>query len=248
MTKIAVCDDDIEFISLLRKKLEDFMQNTGDSFQIQLFSEADQLFHALDDSFDLYFLDIRMPVYTGNEIAARIRQMEEVNGCSPSSIIFISSLHDAVFESIQYNPLRFIRKEFLEEELGDAMKAYLHIQEKKNEKEICIEFSEKGISYPTKLSDLMFIEARGHYLDIYTKETSFHIRGKLSDYENILTDHYFALAHQGCLVNARNILRCERETVILSDGSRIYISRNCFKDVNSVFMRFKRREHHVLTI
>ena len=70
-----------------------------------------------------------MPDITGLDVAKTIRQTN-----SNIILIFISSHEQYVFKSIEYRPFRYIRKEYLKEELPNALKAaYKLIESDKDE-------------------------------------------------------------------------------------------------------------------
>ena len=81
---------------------------------------ADNIPHA-----DLYLLDVKMPEVSGMDLAQKIRSMD-----LKCSIIFISSLYEPVFDSFRYTPLRYIRKEYLEEELPSALSSFLEMKQR----------------------------------------------------------------------------------------------------------------------
>ena len=123
MYRIVICDDEIFFCNHIEKLLRKYTESLADDMDIQIYTSSDAFLEDIGKSADLYFLDIKMPGNSGLELANVIRSI------SPDSvIIFVSSLQDAVYESIQYSPFRFIRKEYLETELKEAMDAFFAIR------------------------------------------------------------------------------------------------------------------------
>lgn len=120
MIRIAVCDDEVIFVRCLRDMVEALFEKQGMEFQCFVYTSAPELIRAhRKEEFQLLFLDIDMPEMSGMELAAEIRAMN-----SAAALIFVSSHSDFVFESFQFQPFRFLRKEWLAEELPDAVKAY----------------------------------------------------------------------------------------------------------------------------
>lgn len=120
MIRIAVCDDEVIFVRCLRDMVEALFEKQGMEFQCFVYTSAPELIRAhRKEEFQLLFLDIDMPEMSGMELVAEIRAMN-----SAAALIFVSSHSDFVFESFQFQPFRFLRKEWLAEELPDAVKAY----------------------------------------------------------------------------------------------------------------------------
>lgn len=66
-----------------------------------------------------------------------------------------------VFESFRYMPLRFIRKEKMNQELKEALHAFLT---KKEIESRVLEFSTREGMRWIAVDDIMFLESRRHYL------------------------------------------------------------------------------------
>ena len=243
MYHIAICDDDLTFTTYLTKKVEEFFYNTKTSVNIHLFSTGQQLLTYVGQ-IDLYLLDIRMPELSGTELAQKIRLG---HGKKDSTIIFISSMHDAVFDSFKYRPLRFIRKEMINEELGEALRAFLHIEHTQHQ-DFELQVTENRRQTIIHLSELYYVEPYGHYLDFHCVNGILHIRGKMSDYETLLRDHKFARANQGCLVNLRYVSTLTAKSIILKNGQDIPLTRTCRESFLAAYMKFEREILHVLTV
>lgn len=243
MYHIAICDDDNIFAAHLAKKVEEFFHNTETSVSIHIFSEGCQLL-SYNGQIELYLLDIRMPELSGTELAEKIRA-----GCGKddSSIIFVSSMHDAVFDSFKYHPLRFIRKELLDDELGEALLAFLRNVSSRH-KDFELQVQENRTQIMIRISDLYYVESYGHYLDFHCVNRILHIRGKIGDYESILNEHYFAKANRGCLINLRYVSSLTAKSVILKNGQDFPLTRTCRSSFQSAYMKWERENKHVLTI
>lgn len=243
MYQIAICDDDLHFVKRLQNEINRYFSHASESISVMTFTSGKQLINCNDIFFDLYFLDIRMPELSGFDLADRIRQ-EGKN----SSIIFISSMYNAVFQSFRFSPLRFVRKEMMQEELSEALTAFLKLQKQNEESDFVIELSERRTTNQIPIRQIYYIELRGHYLDFHCQSQDYHVRGKLADYESLLSSHGFARIHQGCLVNLSLIRMVNSDMITLSDQKQLYISRNFKKSFQSAYMAWERKTSHVLTI
>lgn len=245
MYQIAICDDEPVFASHLKDKTIEFFSNENTPVSITVFTDS-KLLSASLQRYDLFFIDIGMPGINGLELADIIRNSGE-NNSSSTAIIFVSSLSDLVFRSFQYTPLRFIRKEMLEEELGEALIAFLRLQQKK-EPDYQIEITEKGSSELLSVNQILYVEIQRHYLHIVCNTRTYRIRSSLSTYEQSLKEHGFVRIHQGCLVNLRFVQRIATEHVILTNSTRMNIARSCRSSVKAAYMEWERKHTHVLAL
>lgn len=243
MYQIAICDDDIQFVRQLQTEIHRYFSQASTPVSITTFISGKQLIACDDIFFDLYLLDIRMPELTGFDLADRIRKEGK-----ESSIIFISSMYNAVFKSFRYSPLRFVRKEMLQEELGEALTAFLKIQKHHEDNSFSIELSVGHITCQVDIRQIYYIEIRGHYLDFFCQTQDYHIRARMSAYEELLAGHGFSRIHQGCLVNLSQIRLINSDMVTLKNQKQLYISRNFKKSFLSAYMTWERKTSHVLTV
>lgn len=148
MIHIGICDDDSVFRNHLKEEIEKYFTNTTQDICRHLFEDAEQLFAYDITSLQLLFLDIRLPGKSGLELA---QALQTNDAASTPTLIFISSLSNYVFEAIHYAPFRFLRKEFLAEELPEALTAFLQKYHAPNASVCQIQLVEKGSSHMVSL-------------------------------------------------------------------------------------------------
>lgn len=181
--KIVICDDDNTFAELLCEKIRAELYGKKEEILVEKYNSSQELLDHISVEDDLYFLDIDMPEINGMEVADRILTKNP-----HSDIIFISNHEEMVFESFRYMPLRFIRKEKMNQELKEALHAFLT---KKEIESRVLEFSTREGMRWIAVDDIMFLESRRHYLQICCESENFELRGKISDYEKLLGKYGF---------------------------------------------------------
>ena len=234
MYSIFICDDEPVFLNRIGKVVEDFFKDKADC-TISLQNNAAELPDNLPKS-DLYLLDIYMPEISGFDLASRIR-----SSYPDSTIIFISSLKEPVFESFRYAPLRYIRKEYMETELCDALSAFLKTRQTDL---LSLYLQTKPVPTEILVSSIRYIESNGHYLVFYCTDGEHCVRGKLGEYADKLYSHHFACPHKSYLVNLQIVSVVSKKEIFLDTGLSISISRTCRDSFLTAFMTYQRSFHH----
>ena len=132
MIRIGVCDDNAVILKNISRMIEKAFCNYIGDVEVSSYTNGRLLYNAyIQERFDVIFLDIDMPRISGFEVAKMLR-----DDCSNCFIIFITSHSELVYESMDFQPFHFIRKNCsvpLEESIGEIVKK-LMTHMKQNEK------------------------------------------------------------------------------------------------------------------
>lgn len=241
MIRIAICDDDPLFMDMVRAKTNDYFLNTEQEFELSCYSSGKPLLFS-DRKYNLYLLDIVLPEFSGLELADLIRT--RTPRCT---IIFISSMHNAVYDSIRYAPLRFIRKENLDTELPEALDAFFQKFRKASDS-LIVSFKVKENEILLPVSKILYINSIGHYLEVHSLDGIHKIRGKISESEELLSDSWFCRASHGQLLNLRFISYIAGDLIVMSDGLKISLTRTYRSSFISSYMKYQREVIHAVSI
>lgn len=234
MYTITICDDESVILEKIAALTKQFFSDKSD-VQICTYSDSLALFQELPAS-ELYLLDVRMPAVSGMELAQKIRTT------SPDcSIIFISSLCEPVFESFQYAPLRYIRKEYLESELPEALSAFLSAQRTASDT-LDIPVNNHVLSLP--ITSIRYLESKGHYVNVYTLKKNYRIRGKLSDLIAKQSSPHLAQPNKSFAVNLAFVSVYTNNHIILDNGIDISVTRTYKETFQNDFMKYQRSFHN----
>ena len=238
MYQICICDDEALFLDRIQKETRDYFSDRDD---IEIITyDSSKLFREDKPEAQLYLLDVMMPGMTGLQLAGELR-----NSGSKAAIVFISSMSDPVFDSFQYQPLRYVRKEYLHQELHKALQAFMDLQ------------TDAGHSFPLMIngsdilipvSAFLYAESNGHYITFHCKEREYEVRGRLSDYSDSFGKLHVVQPCKSFLVNMRYISLFTNGEILLENGLSIPVSR-AYKDAfKSAFMKYQRNYHYDSTI
>ena len=160
MFNIALCDDNLQFLSLLEGNLrrecarlipEELECFVGPSFG----SAEDVLSYIKDNPIDVLFLDIDMPKMNGFELAKVLCKEYK-----DTIIVFMSAYDNFVYDSFEFSPFAYLRKNCMVEEIPRVLN---RIVEKILEptKQLTLYTKEGTLSFYVK--DILYFESKHNY-------------------------------------------------------------------------------------
>lgn len=257
MIRALIIDDEPIACSVLEEMLHEYPE-------IELagsYSDSVQAIQAIrDQKVDLLFLDIQMPELDGFMVLACL-EAEQI-----PFVIFVTAFDHYAVRAFEVHALDYLMKPFDEDRFRIAVE---HAKEMIARKQT-LEFRDKLISFlkeqtestregGSKLSrievrdgnriyfvdpDRMdWIEARDHELRIHEGSTVHIVRSSLEEINTRLDSGKFFRCHRSALVNLYRIreVDCERNSVILTNGTRVKLSRY---RKSELLQLLKRIEHH----
>ena len=232
--KIAIIDDDSNYLELIRKRVEFVCKKVDPEFKFSISCFSSPFFVIEEEdyfSFDLVLLDIDMPGLNGIELAQMINKRRYSD--TIPYIIFVSAMENLVFEALQQFPYSFVRKSNLE----DIDKCILNIHKMRKLSPI---YGVK-IGRTTKFIELnktMYLEKQGNYVNFYTEEGVFQERSLLDEKYNDLVQFGFVRPHIGALANANYIIEISNEYILMKNGKELPISRSYKKEFKDKYHKW----------
>ena len=241
MLRIALCDDDIDFVELFKAVINTAFQNRQLTYNLNDYIRCDlMLDRHSSHPFDLIFLDIDMPDIDGFDAAKEITKKS--NNCY---IVFVTCHTELVYDSFMFRPLNFIVKDQEQQMLSrlDIIIDQL-LEQMVQDEMIILESKTQGkSSFP--LREIIYIESCDHYVYYHIKGVTEPIksREKLSDIEMRLAQKDFVRIHKKYIVNLRNVFNIDLsgEAVILKDHNELPMSRNYKTNVKELLTDYLRK-------
>ncbi len=241
MINVAICDDNVIFLGKFKAIIEKCFRKFTNDFEIKDVSNGLLLLsNYREKPFDIIFLDIDMPKIGGFDVAKSLR-----DNFSQCFIIFITSHAELVYESMDFQPFNFIRKNCnipIEESTEKVVdKLIRHM--KQNEKIILEDdISGKKAVY---VKDIIYMESDRHYIyyHILNEENPIKMRGNISETEQKFERYDFIKIHKKYFVNMRFIANIDmRENKIFLRGiqATFPLSRSHKKNVDEKYTIFMR--------
>lgn len=175
---IAICDDDIEFCTTLKRQLTDCLQY-NDIIDIYYSGEM-FLAGCKKCNYDAVFLDLYMGGMTGFETAEKLAHCGK-----ETNIIFLTSNDLMVYDSFEYQPFYFLRKAQYQQVLP---KVISKLKGKLKQNGI-VQFDIYGSSESIAVSSIIYIQSDNHYIIIHTNKYDYESEIQLSQMEKQLLSY-----------------------------------------------------------
>lgn len=248
MLSVAICDDEIFTAKQISKNVHQEFLKCNVEVNIKTFTNGRKLLDEfVKKPFDILFLDIFMPETSGFEIAKEVRKMN-----TETYIIFITVKDDLVFDSFDYYPFQFIRKEELyepdlskNEHVTRSIRKTIRrlIDHIGNQNQIVLHDRNKRehLILPTEIE---YIESDKHYLNyhILGSEETFRERAKISDKCVELANVGIIRIQKKYAVNLKHVrfIDNEYDQIIMKSGKKLPVSKlykNEIKESFKVYLR-----------
>ena len=168
----------------------------------------------LDHQIDLLLLDIEMPGMSGIELAKTLANKQVI-------IIFTTFQRDYAAEAFDLNVADFITKPIMPvrflQAIDKAREAFRNKQLKRSEDQFVF-IRDSNIVRKIKLDDILFLEAKGDYVNVYLHDKQYSIHSSLKSLEEKLPGTIFLRVHRSFIINVGKIDTLEGGTLIIQNN------------------------------
>ncbi len=104
MVKIAICDDNRTYVDEIKRITEAFLCTQVTDFEVDSYYNSQEIYNS-NLVYDIAFLDIEMPGYSGIEVAKKLKSLN-----SHIIIFIITSYNKYLDDAMDLNVFRYIQK------------------------------------------------------------------------------------------------------------------------------------------
>lgn len=232
MIRIAIVEDDPATARATALYLDRYAAEKGVSLLSDCYPRAETLLNGYTPKYELLLLDIRLEGgMNGMDVAQEIRKLD-----TSVQIIFITSLARYAVKSYEVGALDFMVKPVTYYQFAMKMDKAVRII-RRNEDVSLVVPTERGVKVlPSR--EITFLEVFDHELVYHTESSQYRARGSLGKVEGQLSGHSFLRTAVSHLVNLRYAAEIDGNTLILTTGDRLPISRSRKKEVLAGLARY----------
>lgn len=231
--KIAICDDEIQFINATTHLLEQWAAQHHVDITLYPFTNGDDLINAhKTHCMDLILLDIIMPLLNGIDTARELRQDHQT-----VPIIFLTSSREYAVDSYEVKAFNYLMKPLEPKHFFQVMDEFLETTAKA--RETFTAQTDTGFCKIT-LEDVDYLEAQNkRVLVSLSNDISIEIREIFSKCEEIFSlDKGFFKCHRSYIVNLSHIEQFTKTQIITKNGTNIPISRNNYAAFKEAYFSY----------
>jgi DNA-binding LytR/AlgR family response regulator len=227
---IAICEDNAKEKERLEAAIKDWAQVRNAQADIICYPSAEAFLMAWPEmSFDLAFLDIQMKNMSGIELAETIRRSDK-----NILLVFVTSFSQYVLKGYDVAALHYLIKPLSAAKLLPVLDKALMIWHSRQSDFIMVSDGSGQIKLP--YDSIYYISMFSHTAEIHTGDKKYEIRKTAADLVEILPS-YFVRCHRSYIVNLFKTDCVYKDSLIMSNGTKLAISRNNSKQVGDTFLR-----------
>lgn len=231
--KIALCDDQEQYIDMLMKHVERYGNEVDTEFNITVYNSGRKLIDDIKtDSkmYDIVFLDVEMPEINGLKIAEAIRQMSE-----DIVLCFVTGHEQYAREAYQVEALGYIVKPVAYNELKKLLRrAVIMVKYEHDNRKSGKNYIEVPVSGDKRIVDvrtIKYIEKNRNQCILHFSDSELKCYESLKKMYNRLDNELFVYVHQGYIVNFDEIKEVKENVICFGRNVEVPVSRRRYKEV-----------------
>lgn len=225
---IALCDDDIRFLSEMESILNPYIFNSVHEITYDTFIDGSSLLNTIkmNKQYNIIILDIEISDSNGIDIAKQLTSNYEIE----PYIIFISNYPEYMQDSFTVHPFQYLKKPVTPLHIYNIIDEIIEKENRHHSSYIMLNIN--GTEKPVNVHDIIYIESSGKKnspLLFHLTNEQIATKGTLTYWEEKLLPFSFFRCFKGIIVNIEHIHYISDMRIILKSGKTIPISRKYLK-------------------
>lgn len=228
--EIAICDDE----KAMCDHLEELVKRQAPDCHTELFFSGEELLRE-KKTFDIIFLDIQLEGMNGIDAARILRK-----GNQEAVLIFITGLKEYVFEAFDVSAFHYLLKPVREEKFEEVFaRAATEVERKREREEETLFIKSKGRTVILNRKDILYVESQNRKVNFHTAKETLELYFDMEKLEKRLGKNFYR-CHRGYIVNMGYVAEYGKDSISLTNGETVYLSRRKYKEFVKAYMDYLR--------
>lgn len=198
MIRVAIVEDEASYAAQLQEFLRQYEKDNGESFQITVFSDGDEIVHKYKAEYDIILMDVEMKFMDGMSAAEEIRKVD-----TEVVIIFITNMAQYAIRGYAVDALDYVLKPVSYFAFSERLSRAMGRMKKRENKVVTVNI--KGGTMRLDVANIYYIESQGHNLIFHTASGIYESSGTMKEIEDKLMDFHFFRGNKGYLINFAHV-------------------------------------------
>lgn len=232
MLKIALCDDDSQFVCKITGLIQSLLHNSTESPVITTYINPVALTASVSDGerYDIYILDVEMPNQNGMAVAKRIREYQP-----NAALLFLSSHLSYATEGYKVQALRYVSKLDLDHALPEALAQAVATLKKTDTRSIMVQHYQNYTRILHK--DILYVQKIQRSIQIVTdRQGIFKDNRGIKELFSEIDDPRFIFTDRAYFVNLDYVQELNGSWLVLTNEDRVPISQPMMPNVKKAMI------------
>ncbi len=232
MYRVGICDDAKGVCAALEKMILQFAGQNNLDIETEIWYTGEGLCDDLEKNIciDLLFLDIELFQMSGTDVGYFIRNCL---GNREMQIVYISGKSSYACELFRTQPMEFMVKPITQEQVNHCLELAIKLIGRGRKRFV---FQSGKDYFYIPYGEILYFISEGRKIKIMTDNGEKEFYGKLRDVYKELPQ-YFLVIHKSYVVNSERVYRYAYESLELSNGTILPISKAHRKQVREKILR-----------
>lgn len=237
MLRIAVCDDAAKELVEISRLAKEYLAAHEMEAQVVEFSHPDALLSACEKtSFDLFLLDVIMPMLSGIDVGRELRRRH-----NQAQIIYLTTSDEFAVEAFSVQASNYLIKPVEKGSFCAAMDRVFR-QLKTSEARHFSVRSEGGSVCDLEIDEILYIESRDHQQYVHCK-SGIYIEGRrslarLQEELELLCPGQFTMPYKGYLINLQAVRLLNGDHITLKNNTTIPLAQRSFRQIRKAYLDY----------
>lgn len=234
--RIAISDDDMSYVDKIERYIKELCKKQGKEISVKVYSDSEELMNTIEKRifYDLYLLDIEMPVYSGMDFLRELK-----NNRVETDVILLTSHIDYAVDAHEYSQVfRYIPKGKFAEKMEVALTGFfVKMDQRMGSRPYMIENRSKSVKIFQEEIVYIFKDRKYSVFMMVTGQRE-RERCGLQDIYNKLDNPDMIMLDRSFIINIRHVRRIYLNEIILEAGEPIYTSREHIEKLKKAFGQY----------